>query len=319
MKQLKPTKACDVQDTATLKYPLLSSIKYDGCYALNIDGKLLGRSLKPFKNKFITQELSKPLYEGFCGELCEVDTDISLARQDLCRNTTSRVNTIEKEWNYKWMLFDYSHPDVIHLGYADRMDALKQKIYDLKLDNIEIVELIPIYGSEQADELYQEYLDAGYEGLILRSPDGAWKNGRSTIKEQIFMRMKPQSDAEAVVVGVVEALENNNVAVINELGYSERSSHQDNKVGKGMVGSFLCIDLLSEREITVSAGKLTHEQRVEYFNTPPLHQVVKYRSMKYGVKEAPRFARFYSFRAPEDLDDKLVDRYYKIIGGVNEK
>lgn len=315
---MKPTKACDVLDTATLKYPLLSSIKYDGCYALNIDGKLLGRSLKPFKNKFITQELSKPLYEGFCGELCEVDTNTSLARQNLCRSTTSCINTIDKEWKYKWVLFDYCHPDVIHLGYADRMNALKQKVYGLKLDNIEVVELISVYGSEQADELYQEYLDNGYEGLILRSPVGIWKDGRSTLKEQLFMRMKPQSDAEAVVIGVVEALENNNVAVINGLGYSERSSHQDNKVGKGMVGSFLCIDLLSEREITVSAGKLTHDERVEYFNNPPLHQVVKYRSMVYGVKKAPRFARFYSFRAVEDLDNKLVDSYYKIIGERNE-
>lgn len=315
MKQLKPTKACDVQDTATLKYPLLSSIKYDGCYALNIEGKLLGRSLKPFKNKFITQELSKPLYEGFCGELCEVDTDTSLARQDLCRNTTSRVNTIEKEWNYKWMLFDYSHPDVIHLGYADRMNALKQKVYDLKLDNIEIVELISVYGSEQADELYQEYLDNGYEGLILRSPDGKWKDGRSTLREQLFLRMKPQSDAEAVVIGVQEALTNNNKAKTNELGYTERSSHRENKIGNGMLGAFLCIDLMSGMEITVGAGKLTHKERKNYFDNPPLHQLIKYRSMNTGVKDLPRFPRFYSFRAIEDMDEILVVKYNKLMEG----
>ena len=81
-----------------------------------------------------------------------------------------------------------------------------------------------------------------------------------------------------------------------------------------MLGSFLCIDLKTGKEITVSAGKLTHGERVEYYNNPPIHQVVKYRSMTYGVKAAPRFARFYSFRAVEDLDDKLVDRYYEIIG-----
>lgn len=313
MKQLKPTKACDVLDTTTLKYPLLGSVKIDGCYALNIDGKLLGRSLKPFKNKHITQELSSTLYDGFCGELCEVDTNTSLARQNLCRSTTSCINTIDKVWEYKWVLFDYCHPDVIHLGYADRMNALKQKVYDLKLDNIEVIELISVYGSSQADELYQEYLDDGYEGLILRSPDGKWKSGRSTLKEQLFMRMKPSDMNEAVVIGVIEAMENNNEAIINELGYTERSSHKENKVGKGMVGSFICIDLKTGNEIRVGAGRLTHEKRVKYFNNPPLGFISKYMSMATGVKDLPRHPRHYEWRAKVDIDDELLVKYDEIV------
>lgn len=311
---LKPMKASDVKDVEALHYPLEVLTKYDGVYALVHDGKLLGRSLKPFKNAYITELLSDTKFEGFVGELCETQESKNLAREDLCRNTTSCVNTIDKEWSFTWKLFDYIHQDVVHLGYTDRIEALYKRIGCISSPlDISVVESSTATCGADVVDMYEESLKLGYEGVILRSPDGKWKNGRSTLKEQFLLRMKPQNDAEAVVVGVVEAMENNNVALINELGYTARSSHQENKTGKGMLGSFICIDLVSGKDITVSAGKLTHEERVEYFNTPPIHQVVKYRSMTYGVKEAPRFARFYSFRAVEDLDDKLVEKYYDII------
>ena len=315
MSKLKPMKASDVKDVDALVYPLEVLTKYDGVYALVVGGNLLGRSLKPFKNTYITELLSDGVFEGFVGELCETQESKSLAREDLCRNTTSCVNTINKVWSFTWKLFDYIHPDVIHLSYTERMEALYKRIGQTTshIDVCVVGSTTAACGADVID-MYEESLSLGYEGIILRKPDGNWKNGRSTLKEQFLLRMKPQSDSEAVVVGVVEAMENNNVAKVNELGYTERSSHQENKIGKGMVGSFLCIDLVSGRDITVSAGKLTHDERVEYFNSPPLHQVVKYRSMTYGVKAAPRFARFYSFRAVEDLDDKLVDKYYEIVG-----
>ena len=315
MNKLKPMKASDVKDVDALAYPLEVLTKYDGVYALVHEGKLLGRSLKPFKNAYITELLSDSKFDGFVGELCETQESKSLEREDLCRKTTSCVNTINKEWEFTWKLFDYIHADVIHLSYTERIEALYKRIgYITSPLEISVVESTTATCGADVVDMYEESLKLGYEGIILRKPNGKWKNGRSTLKEQLLLRMKPQSDAEAVVVGVVEAMENNNVAKVNELGYTERSSHQENKVGKGMLGSVLCIDLVSGKDITVSAGKLTHDERVEYFNNPPLHKVVKYRSMTYGVKAAPRFARFYSFRAVEDLDDKLVVKYYKIIG-----
>lgn len=316
---LKPMKASDVKDVDALLYPLEVLTKYDGVYALVVGGKLLGRSLKPFKNTYITELLSDSKFDGFVGELCETQESKSLAREDLCRNTTSCVNTIDKEWSFTWKLFDYIHTDVAHLGYTDRIEALYKRIGYISCPlDISVVESSTATCGADVIDMYEESLRLGYEGIILRKPDGKWKNGRSTLKEQFLLRIKPQSDSEAVVVGVVEAMENNNLALINELGYTERSSHQENKSGKGMLGSLLCVDLKSGNEITISAGKLTHGERVEYFNNPPLHQVVKYRSMTYGVKEAPRFARFYSFRAVEDLDDKLFAKYNEIIGERDE-
>ena len=49
-------------------------------------------------------------------------------------------------------------------------------------------------------------------------------------------------------------------------------------------------------------------QRITVFK-----ELIKYKSMTYGVKDAPRFGRFYSFRSLEDLDDVLYDKAVKVI------
>ena len=309
----KPMKATDVVDTKDLKYPLIASPKIDGVYALVKDGKLLGRSLKPFKNRYITECLSDPAFEGFCGELCMIEPDnLDVARQDLCRMTTSCVNTIEKEWKFIWLLFDYTHPDVIDLPYEERMLVLENYLDILDHPLIEIIPYQTLETAEEVDEVYGKSLDAGFEGLVLRDPEGKWKNGRSTLKQQLFLRMKPQDDFEAIVMDAIEAMENQNEAKINELGYTERSSHKENKIGKGMVGSFKCIDLATGKEIVVGAGKLTHEERIKYWGEVPKNSIIKYKAMTTGQKDLPRFPRFISFRSPEDLDEALYEKYLSL-------
>lgn len=311
-KQLRPTKAADVEDVNDLKYPLIAMIKYDGIFSLVVDNVLLGRSLKPIKNKQITNELSKPEYNYMIGELCYGK---QLNVQNLCRTTTSHINSHDKEWvdGYTWMLFDYIHPDVIDKPYQERLQALTAALVASDNTNVLVAPYNTVYEPTEASKQYADNLDDGFEGLILRCPNGKYKHGRSTLKEQIFMRMKPSDMNEAVVIGVMEAMENNNVAIINELGYTERSSHQCNKIGKGMVGSFICIDLKSGNEIRVGAGKLTHNERIEYFNNPPLGMISKYMSMATGVKDLPRHPRHYEWRDVVDIDDELLVKYEEIV------
>jgi len=211
------------------------------------------------------------------------------------------------------MLFDYTHPEVIDNGYEERQVSLRNYLdatgIACKLP-IQMVDVWEVGNAQGVMDLYQDSLGQGYEGLILRAPEGRWKNGRSTLKEALLLRMKPQDYFEAVVTSVNEAMQNNNEKKTNELGYSERSSHKANLVGKGMVGSFGAIDLVSGKPITIGAGKMNHKDREHYWHNQPIGEIVKYKSMTYGVKDAPRFGRFYSFRSLEDLDDML---YYKAV------
>lgn len=302
--RFRPTKACDVENPKDLRYPLYMMIKYDGVWSTVRDGALFGRSLKPTKNKQICEELGKESHNYLIGELCygkELNT------QDLCRNTTSHINSHDKEWKdgYTWVIFDYAHPDFIDLGYTERMLEARKVIDGLGNPNIIPVTLMLAEYWEDLEDTYNNFLDFGYEGLIVREIHGKYKHGRSTVKEQIFMRMKPSDFEEAIIISVNEAMENNNEAVINELGYTERSSHQENKIGLKMVGSFNCIRLTDGLEIVVGAGKLTHEERKHLYENAPICLITKYKSMTTGVKDLPRFPRHYEFRDIRDLDDAL--------------
>lgn len=298
--QLKPHLACDA-DLDNLQYPVLALPKVDGVRMLHITGGATGRSLKPHGNLHVTKKFSDPKYAWLDGEVTYGD----IRSESLCRDTTSVMSRIQGEPEVVWNLFDYLAPHVRHLGYQERHAALVEYVAEHLADDPSIsVIMYETLGSAYAVEnYYQQLLDEGYEGVILRSWDGKVKSGRATVKEGAYLRMKPQSDKDAQVIRLVEALENQNEAKINELGHTERSSHKENKVGKGMVGMLVCRDLETGMEIDVGAGKMTHEERTHFWNNPGeiVGKYIKYRSMDSGVKTKPRFARYICMRAAEDI------------------
>ena len=295
---MKPFLCCDA-DINKIQFPVLVLPKIDGCRLLNVNGKATGRSLKSYKNKLLTETFSVPEFSGLDGELAVED----ITSPSLCRDTTSMVNTINSHiQGLKWYVFDVHSSG---LGYMERHLLLSAFVNELPDSLRSVVEVVPYYLAENKEELlrlYDNFTSQGFEGIILRSLDGTYKYGRGTVNEGSYLRMKPQSDKDAIVLDVSEALANNNEAKINELGHTERSSHKENKTGKGMIGSLLCKDLDTGSVITVGAGKMTHEERVYWYNHQDeiVGKMIKYKSMDTGVKDAPRFPRFIGFRAEED-------------------
>lgn len=299
----KPTLACDA-DLDKVKFPTIIMTKIDGVRALNVDGKLVGRSLKPFKNKKLTEKYSKPIYSGMEGELIAGnDPEAEL----LCNKTTSVVNTINGDANCKWYVFDWSHPDHIEKPYIQRYYALRDYLLEHRheMEDVILVPYFIVSDKETIVSQFNTWVEEGYEGAIIRDPHGMYKQGRVTVKEGSYLRMKPSSDKEAIVLDFVEAMQNNNETKVNELGLTERSSHQDNKTGKGIVGSFICKDVTTGDTITVGAGKLTHEEREQIWLTKEEYvgKILKYTSMDSGVKDKPRFPRWISWRSEEDMSE----------------
>ena len=296
---MKPFLCCDA-DINKIQFPVLVLPKIDGARMLNVNGKATGRSLKSYKNKLLTETFSVPEFSGLDGELAVGD----ITSPSLCRDTTSMVNTINLHiQGLKWYLFDLSNrPD---LDYFNRHQVLYNLVEDLPPHLQSLVDVIPyrlVNNKQELSNLYEEYVEQGYEGVVIRSIQGKYKHGRGTVNEGSYLRMKPQSDKDAIILDVSEALANNNEAKINELGHTERSSHKENKTGKGMIGSLLCKDLDTGSVITVGAGKMTHEERIYWYNHQDeiIGKMIKYKSMDTGVKDAPRFPRFIGFRVEED-------------------
>ena len=299
---MKPALA-DNYDPSNIQLPTFAQPKIDGVRGLNLDGKLVGRSLKAFKNKALTAKFSKPKYQGLDGELAFGEETSG----SLCRDTTSAVNTIAGPADgFVWHVFDYVTEETVGLPYRSRYELLRKRVEELGEDFIKLVPYVRLNTAAEVEAYDEKNLAAGYEGTILRNPNSLYKEGRPGKKEQQLMRIKRFSDSEALVLAVVEGRTNLNEAVINELGRSERSSHAENQVPNGLVGSLTCKDLESGMTITVSPGEMDHIERKFYFDNQKeiVSKTITYKSFKQGVKTLPRFPTFKNIRSAEDMEQK---------------
>jgi DNA ligase-1 len=301
---MKPMLASDY-DENKLVFPLIVQPKIDGVRGLNLDGRLTGRSLKSHANKYTTEFFSREEFIGFDGELAaQLET-----HPDLCRLTTSALNRIEGEPLIVWWLFDFITPETKDMVYTERFEALQKKCSKVLSDNPclgDLLKVVPSYKITTLDELLKAdayWLDCGYEGTIIRDPNGLYKQGRSTVREGGLLRIKRFIEEEAIVEAIEEGQTNTNLPDQNELGLQYRSSHAEGMVPNGQVGALICRTVKDGHVIKVSAGRMPVQERVWYFENQQelIGKVIKYKHFPKGVKDKPRFPTFQSFRAASDI------------------
>lgn len=298
MQFIRPMKAENAV-LSKIQFPVLIQPKVDGVRGLVVNGQLRTRTLRPFGNKFIQRELSRLEFSGFDGELY-LGSD--MCSPSLCRDTTSALNSYQGEPKITFMVFDDISPGTIEKTYLHRLKTAKDRVKELAERNpsqvdITLVQCAMVETLEELEVFEAGWLARGAEGIILRDPYGLYKNGRSTVREGGFLRIKRFADMEVTVIDLIEAQENQNEAVINHLGYTERSSHQDFKVGKGMVGALTC-KTDEGQIIRVGPGNLTEGERILYWHQPEriLNKRATIKYFPHGMLNAPRFPTFKHLR-----------------------
>ena len=287
---MKPMLAAKA-DLTKLVYPVYASPKLDGIRGVVIDGVLKSRSLKDIPNPFVSARFSKPEYSGLDGELILE----SPTAKDVYRVTNGACARHEGEPDVDFYIFDnFSRPA---LAFKERVGLLKSAGVGIVLHEQKI-----IVDEKRLLRYEQDSLDIGYEGLILRSPDGAYKFGRSTVKEGGMLKLKRFEDGEAEIIEVYEEMENTNVKKTNELGRGARSHHSAGMVPKGRAGGLAVKDVKSGVLFSVGTG-LNDEDR-DYFwkhRKEVVGKLIKYKSFKIGVKTAPRHPVYLGGREKWDL------------------
>lgn len=281
--------AADVE-LEKLKFPLLASAKLDGIRALVKEGTVLSRSLKPIPNDYV-QRLFKHL-EHFDGELIVGEP----TSKTVYRDTVSGVMSKDGEPDVKFFVFDRTeyptkpYTERIHRILRDRT----HEKFRLKLDQHVVTCLDTLL------ELEAKLLDQGYEGLILRDPNAPYKFGRSTVREGYLLKLKRFTDAEFEVVGFEERMHNGNEATTNELGRTKRSSHKENKTGRGDLGA-LIVRTTEGLVFNVGTG-FDDAQRAEIWTNQAKYQGAwaKVKFFAVGMKDAPRFPVFLGWRDERD-------------------
>lgn len=270
-------------DPESLDYPVLVQPKLDGIRAVVKDGRLLSRTLKPIPNRSIRAALEYAEYEGLDGELIVGDPT-----EDECYRRTCSFVMAEDKTDEPWTFYIFDKHDY-DAPVEHRVQATQAW-----LESDEPIQPVPTTVVDDADQLADIeaiYLASGYEGGIIRIRGSAYKFGRSG-KRGPLLKLKRYIDYEAEVVGAVEELHNGNEATTNALGRTERSSHAENKTGKGTLGALEVRALNGPHEgveFKVGTG-FTAALRAELWEDVEalVGRVAKIKSFPVGTKDRPR-------------------------------
>lgn len=278
---MKPMLSAALTDPASVRYPVLCSPKLDGIRCLMNGRTPMTRNGKPIPNKSIRDTLYGLNLPPFDGELVVGDPKAP----DCYRVTNSGVMSHDGEPDWTFWVFD-----VIGDGpFETRIAQAKALVQKLGHKRIRVVPHLLIKSEEALMEYEKNHLVAGYEGVMGRSLGGAYKQGRSTLRDGMLWKLKRFTDGEARVVGFDEQMHNANEAKKNLFGRTERSSHKANMVPKGTLGALKVVDTQTGTDFDIGTG-FTDAERAEIWADREgwLGRVVKYKSLAVGVKERPR-------------------------------
>lgn len=291
-KQIKPLLACEVP-LEQVRLPVYVSTKLDGIRCVIIDGVAYSRSLKPIRNKYIQSIIGNEKYNGFDGELVVGD----IYDKDVFQKTTSGVMSEQGEPNFVFYVFDdFTHPT---LPYSERANVMRYKV-DTLTDHIKFLGQKLIHNIDDINSCLEKEQSLGGEGLILRNPEGVYKFGRSTPKQQLSVKVKFFEQDEFEVIGFEERYTNTNEATINELGYTSRSSHKGNLLPTNTLGSLV----LKYGDTTFKCGTgFDDALRKEIWNNKEdyLGRLASIRYMSVGSKDLPRVPSFIGWRDKDDM------------------
>lgn len=269
-------------DLDRLAYPMIASPKLDGIRTL-IHPTLgpVTRKLKAIPNIPTRRYLSRPEFHYLDGEIV-VGKEFS--------DTTSAIMSHSGTPNFTYFIFDsFANSS---LPYIERLQSLKS--IDSK---VVILEHSIVTNPDEVLTLEAKYLEAGHEGLMLRSPSGQYKHNRSTFNEQILLKLKNFIDADAEIIGFEELYKNDNPLESNGLGYAERSTLQSGFVGMNTLGALLVRSEGFDLSFKIGSGYDQATRAAIWANQDRMMgKTIKFKYQDIGMKDRPRFPIFLAFR-----------------------
>ena len=287
-----------------LRFPAMVSPKLDGVRATVLNGQLMSRKLKPIPNVHTQFMFGHRGLEGLDGELIVgKPTD-----KDCFLNTSGAVRRMDGTPKATFWVFDRVPPmEFAAEHFRERLKAARRVCEG----SVKLVPHVLVKSLEALLAYETKCLEQGYEGVMLRDPAGAYKFGRSTLREGGLIKLKRFMDSEAVVLGLEEQMHNGNEATIGELGQTKRSSHKANLSGKGTLGALLVRDAKTGVEFSIGTGfddamrakiwAQHHAHIFEHSAKVVVGRLVKYKFFPTGTKEKPRFPTFLGWRDEWDM------------------
>ena len=282
-------------------WPRFVSRKLDGIRATVQEGQLKSRTLKDIPNAAI-QNMFKGLPDGLDGELIYGAPNAP----DVFNKTSSVVMGNKPEHQQmaregvKYYLFDYHNDEAFKARYTQLKAAIAVLVptYPVVLvEHFLVEDLASVLRYEE-----KWVVNEGYEGVMLRSLEGRYKEGRSTFNEGYLLKVKRFEPGEATIISSFEMMHNDNVAETNELGRTKRSSAQENLRAAGVLGGFNVRDVETGVKFSVGSGFNAQQKEQFWEEREQLNgKIIRYKSLQVGAMDKPRHPIFLGFRDKEDM------------------
>lgn len=175
---------------------------------------------------------------------------------------------------------------VYNVDYVHRLNVIQDAVGTLPPQfRIEVVHTDTVANIDEAQEIFQKFLDEGLEGIILKSTKMIWKNARS--KDQI--KFKGEEDCDLLITDWIEG----------------------NGKYVGMLGKLRCQSSDGKVVVDVGIGDKTTNIMTDEFraNTKPADVIGKIAAVKYNVRIKKRNSDIDSLFLPRLLEireDKTV-------------
>lgn len=270
---------------------ILASPKLDGIRCLlHPELGAVSRNFKPIPNEHIRNELSP--YHYLDGEIVTFTDGLI----DDFNTVQSKVMTRAGKPDFELQAFD--HFKSPHLGFVERYGIADLYTAARPETPIKLVEHRHVDCVEDFLSAAGEWMQQGYEGAMYRCIHGAYKSGRSTLRQGWLVKWKDIQDAEGTVVDFIERMHNDNEQTKDAFGLAERTSHQENMKPMNTLGALV----LNTQWGTLRVGtgfddiqrKRIWQNRDDYMG-----KTVTFKYQPHGVKNLPRFPVFKCFREKE--------------------
>lgn len=231
-----------------------------------------------------------------------LDSEVVVGRKRgsrVLRRTSSGLTSQDGNPDYNLWVFDHFDR---RAEFLERYDVAARLVKELGHPNVRLLKYRWLENREDLEAYLEDMLDREYEGVILRRPDGIYKEGKSTLREQHMLKLKPFDTAEGRIKGWFEEERNDNEAKREKTGKLKRSSAKAGKVGKGSLGGFILEDVKTKVEVRVGGG-FTKRQReglwrlIQEDPRALLDELVTYKKQRMGEGDKPRHPGFVDFVA----------------------